>query len=63
MLEIECREGPEVSVAGRPDKRFEVLVRYCLECETRDDCTSSAGTDLGLGSEDILSGSAIRTAA
>lgn len=63
MLEIDCREGPEVSADERPDKRFEVLVRYCLEeCEARDGCTSSAGTVMGLGSEDILSGSAIRTA-
>ena len=63
MLEIECREGLAVSVAGRPDSRLEVLVRCCLEGnEARDDCLLSAGTILGLGSGEILSGSARRTA-
>lgn len=63
MLEIECSEGLEVSAAGRPDKRFEVLVRCCLEeSEPREDCFLSAGTVLGLGPGDILSGSAMRTA-
>lgn len=63
MLEIECREGLAVSVAGRPDSRLEVLVRCCMgENEARDDCLLSAGTILGLGSGEILSGSARRTA-
>lgn len=63
MLEIECSEGLEVSAAGRPDKRFEVLVRCCFEeNEPRDDCFLSASTVLGLGSGDVLSGSAMRTA-
>lgn len=63
MLEIECREGLAVSVAGRPDSRLEVLVQCCLEeNEARDDCLLSAGTILGLGSGEILSGSARRTA-
>lgn len=63
MLEIECREGLAVSVAGRPDSRLEVLVRCCLEeKEARDDCLLSAGTILGLGSGEILSGSARTTA-
>ncbi len=61
--EIECSEGQEVSAAGRPDKRLEVLVRCCLEeNESRDDCFLSAGADLGLGPGDMLSGSAIKTA-
>lgn len=63
MLEIECSEGLEVSAAGRPNKRFEVLVRCCFgKNEARDDCFLSAGTVIGLGSGDIVSGSAIRTA-
>ena len=63
MLEIECREGLAVSVAGRPDSRLEVLVRCCFEeNEARDDCLLSAGTVLGLGSGEILSRSARRTA-
>ena len=63
MLEIECSEGLEVSAAGRPDKRLEVLVRCCLEeNELREDCLLSAGTVLGLVPGDIISGSAMRTA-
>ena len=63
MLEIECSEGLEVSAAGRPDKRFEVLARCCFgEKEERDVFFLSAGTVPGLGSGDVLSGSAMRTA-
>lgn len=62
MLEIECSEGLELSAAGRPDKRFEVLVRCCLEeKEGREDNFLSAGTVLGLGPGDRLCGSAMRT--
>ena len=55
--------GLEASAAGRPDNRFEVLVRCRLaEVEAPDVCFLSAGSVFGLGSGDILSGSAIRTA-
>lgn len=64
MLDIECNEGQAVSAAGRPDKRFDVLVRCCFEeKEARDDCFLSAGTALGLDLGDRLSGSAMRTPA
>ena len=52
-----------MSAAGRPDNRFEVLVRYRFEeGKARDGCILSAGAALGLGSEEILSGSAMRMA-
>ena len=64
MLEIECSEELGVSGAARPDKRFEALVRCCLqEDEPRDDGFLSAGTVVGLVSGEIVSGSAMRTAA
>ena len=64
MLEIECSEGLGVSGAARPAKRFETLVRCCLEeDDPRDDGLLSAGTVAGLVSGEIVSGSAMRTAA
>ena len=64
MLEMECSEGLAVSGAARPDKRFEMLVRCCLdEDDPRDDGFLSAGTVAGLVSGEIVSGSAMRTAA
>ena len=63
MLEMECSEGLEVPAGGRPDKRFEVLVRCCfVKNEGRDEGFRSTGTVVGLGSGDALSGSAMRTA-
>ena len=63
MLEMECREELEVPAGGRPDKRFEVLVRCCFdENEGRDEGFLSSGTVVGLGSGDVLSGSVMKTA-
>ncbi len=63
-LEIECNEGVASSIDGRPDRRLEVLVRYCFDdIEFRDGWSRSAGTAPGLGTGVGLTGCAIGTAA
>ena len=63
-LDIEWRDGLIPSYDGRPDRRLEVLVRYCFDGnEFRRDKSLSTDNLLGLALGDKLSGSSIITAA